>query len=222
MSGENALQTANDANNREERNTGNFRVGGSSFCAGSNTCMSNALLSRTAPRSHTHSPSLSLSPGIEYSDPSAVGSHSFEIAAGSIVTSFCSVTSPSELSLYTESSAAPPILPPASLCADYTIGDTIPVSRWYFDDKTDHDESYQPRSLAEISNFMAAVTRKEQFYYGMTDTWLYAALEKFPIENKRVLLMGSNVPWYEAICLVYKALECVTLEYNELQVSRQE
>jgi hypothetical protein len=28
--------------------------------------------------------------------------------------------------------------------------------------------------------------------------------------------MGSNVPWYEAICLAHGAGSCTTVEYNEL------
>jgi len=31
-----------------------------------------------------------------------------------------------------------------------------------------------------------------------------------------VLLVGSNVPWYEAVCLAFGAALCVTLEYNDL------
>lgn len=50
-----------------------------------------------------------------------------------------------------------------------------------------------------------------------TDTWLYSALNSYPISGSRVLLMGSTIPWYESVCIVHEASECVTLEYNELQ-----
>jgi len=56
-----------------------------------------------------------------------------------------------------------------------------------------------------------------QHYYGSTDTWLYAALKEYPIEGKNVLVIGSTIPWYEAICLYYKANSCTTIEYNPLQ-----
>jgi hypothetical protein len=29
-------------------------------------------------------------------------------------------------------------------------------------------------------------------------------------------MAGSNVPWYEAICIAFGAAECVTVDYNEL------
>jgi hypothetical protein len=40
------------------------------------------------------------------------------------------------------------------------------------------------------------VQARETHYYGDTDTWLYAALERYPIRGKRVLLMGeSTATW---------------------------
>ncbi len=34
--------------------------------------------------------------------------------------------------------------------------------------------------------------------------------------GRRVLIIGSTLPWYEAICVDAGAAECWTLEYNRL------
>lgn len=33
---------------------------------------------------------------------------------------------------------------------------------------------------------------RQTYYYGETDTWLYAALDRYPIEGKRVLIIGRS------------------------------
>lgn len=49
-------------------------------------------------------------------------------------------------------------------------------------------------------------------------TPLFASLQDaYPIQGLRVLVVGSNVPWYEAVCLAFGAATCVTLEYNALR-----
>tara|TARA_R110000824_G_scaffold1178_4_gene6342 strand:+ start:975 stop:1703 length:729 start_codon:yes stop_codon:yes gene_type:complete len=66
--------------------------------------------------------------------------------------------------------------------------------------------------------FEASLTRvqqKEQNYYGHTDTWLYEALEKYPIRDKDICLMGSTHPWYEAMVIAHGAKSCSVIEYSK-------
>ena len=46
---------------------------------------------------------------------------------------------------------------------------------------------------------------------------MFEALEAHPITGLDVLIIGSNVPWYEAICLAFGAASCTTVEYNALR-----
>ena len=55
----------------------------------------------------------------------------------------------------------------------------------------DPDKSYQRRSLEEIEQLVASARRRETYYYGKTDEWLYAALDRYPIQGLRVLIMGE-------------------------------
>ena len=112
---------------------------------------------------------------------------------------------------------SPPTAMPAALCARYTRGGAIPVSTLYYDDKTDPDKSYQARSRAHIDGLVERARRREAFYYNMTDVWMFAALDRHPVAGLDVLIIGSNVPWYEAICVARGARSCTTLEYNELR-----
>jgi len=78
-------------------------------------------------------------------------------------------------------------------------------------DKND-DENTSPFVTKLTLFHFITLGRRKQYYYKMTDTWLYEALDQFPIRGKKVLIMGSNVPWYESICMVFGAAECVTGE----------
>jgi hypothetical protein len=48
-----------------------------------------------------------------------------------------------------------------------------------------------PRTEAEIEAMVTRARQRETYYYGQTDTWLYAALDAHPIRFKRVLLIGG-------------------------------
>ena len=59
------------------------------------------------------------------------------------------------------------------------------------------------------------IKNKEQNYYGPTDTWMYEALEKYPIKDKHVVIFGSIHPWYEAMAIYYGASKCTVIEYSK-------
>lgn len=60
------------------------------------------------------------------------------------------------------------------------------------------------------------VEARRSAYYGETDQWLYQALESFPIAGKKVLIIGSQCPWYESVCLAYGALPHV-VDYGSIR-----
>src|SRR4029077_20610598 len=62
----------------------------------------------------------------------------------------------------------------------------------------------------------AAVSTRQTRYYGDTDLSLYQALEKFPIRELRVAVIGSTTPWYEAICLEFGAGHVTTIDYDQI------
>eukprot|EP00475_Leptophrys_vorax_P021830 TRINITY_DN2965_c0_g3_i1.p1 TRINITY_DN2965_c0_g3~~TRINITY_DN2965_c0_g3_i1.p1 ORF type:complete len:343 (-),score=4.82 TRINITY_DN2965_c0_g3_i1:179-1207(-) len=52
--------------------------------------------------------------------------------------------------------------------------------------------------------------------YGLNTTVaFYDAFEKFPLLGKSVLIIGSQVPWLEAMCLAYHASSITTVDFNK-------
>jgi len=120
-------------------------------------------------------------------------------------------------------STSPPWAMPADAVADFTMGLRSKVYHHYFDDFTDRaTKSYPIYSKDAIDALVARAEKREENYYGKTDSFLYAALRAHPIRGLRVLIIGSNVPWYESICIAHQAALCVTLEYNQLRYQHPE
>ena len=68
-------------------------------------------------------------------------------------------------------------------------------------------------SEAEINELILKAQNCQTNYYGNTDTCLYSALDDFPIVDKTVVVYGSRIPWYEAICLA-RGAHPITIDYN--------
>jgi hypothetical protein len=109
---------------------------------------------------------------------------------------------------------------PHHLCKRFTMDGRIKFVDWYYDQSTSH--TYRKRERREIDEFLEGTRLSQTYYYGITDTWMYEALAAFPIAGKKVLIMGSNVPWYESMCVTHGAALCLTVEYNEVHYDHPE
>ena len=113
-------------------------------------------------------------------------------------------------------SGAPPREIPTDMYNEFTDNGKIPVYEWYF------DESYPPEkpvvwTKKAINQNIRKIRRGNTWYYGITDTWLYQALEKHKshFKGKKVAVIGSITPWYESIVIHYGG-KPVTIEYNKI------
>ena len=108
----------------------------------------------------------------------------------------------------------PPREIPEELMDRYTLNRTIPVLYKYLNNSY---PSVEPLfySKSTIDAYIKKVKQHEVNYYGPTDTWLYEALEKYPIRDKDVVIIGSSIPWYESIVLAYGGRP-TTIEYNTI------
>lgn len=108
----------------------------------------------------------------------------------------------------------PPTVIPDHLYNEFTMNGTIPVIYAYSDDSQEKPYIY---TQEQVESFIDKAKAKETYYYGLTDTYLYQALDKYisHIENKNVAVMGSVLPWYESILLSYNACP-VTIDYNAI------
>jgi len=103
---------------------------------------------------------------------------------------------------------------PFNLINMFTMDGKIKIKNWYIDDTY---LSKKPKIYTEkqIIFFIKKIENRKTKYYGRTDLALYKALEKYSINGKRVVIMGSNCPWYESICLYHKG-ECTIVDYNKI------
>lgn len=92
----------------------------------------------------------------------------------------------------------------------------IPVIYQFRDDSYPSDRPII-FSAKEIKHLMKNALAKQLHYYGITDSYLYQALDEFKdhIENKNVAIIGSTTPWYESILLSYGA-HPTTIDYNKI------
>lgn len=100
------------------------------------------------------------------------------------------------------------------LVEKYSCGGRIPIEQWYLDDSysTSNPRVYTRR---RIDRYIRRIRQGCCGGYGMTDKWLYAALERHGVEGHQVAIMGSASPWYESICLVHGGKPTV-VEYNRI------
>ena len=84
----------------------------------------------------------------------------------------------------------------------------------YFLNEEANTNTFYKKSTVDL--YLEAISRRMTNYYGITDYWLYNALDDNPIEGKDVAVIGSLQPWYESICMSYGGTP-YTIEYNKLE-----
>jgi len=111
----------------------------------------------------------------------------------------------------------PPREIPSDLWDAYTDQGQIRVVPHYNDD-TAMSVGTRFFHRNELNDLIEKAKRKEANYYGITDQWLYEILDRQPelVVGKKVAIMGSTVPWYEAVILSYGGIP-VTIDYNRIE-----
>ncbi len=102
-------------------------------------------------------------------------------------------------------------IPPELLNA-YTLNGQIPLDDWYIDG-TQAPSSERVFTITELNELMEKAKKREVNYYGDTDNYLYAALDAFPVKGLDCAIMGTQIPWYESICITFGANSCTCIEY---------
>lgn len=108
----------------------------------------------------------------------------------------------------------PPREIPPEMMEGFTMGGRAPIEYNYID-STYPDNWPLIYTDYEIDTYLAKIGRREYFIYGMTDVWMWEAVEKYPIKGLSVVNMGSLTPWYESNCLYFGA-QSTTIDYNPI------
>ncbi len=113
-----------------------------------------------------------------------------------------------------------PIRIPREYRREYTLNGTIPVREWYFDQNY-HTKSAKMRIWERelVDAWTRLASRGElDGNYGRNETnHLKSALRHAQIQGGRVLVIGSEIPWVEAVVLSEGAKSIVTLEYGTIE-----
>ncbi|MEJ2041363.1 MAG: nodulation protein NodZ, partial [Desulfosarcinaceae bacterium] len=108
----------------------------------------------------------------------------------------------------------PPREIPSTLLPAFTMKGRIPIETWYINEV--NREGNLKYSFDFIEKLIDLARERKSCNYGDTDQWLYKMLDQYPIEGKTVLVMGSQVPFYEAVCIANGASP-TTVEFQKIQ-----
>jgi len=106
---------------------------------------------------------------------------------------------------------------PGKFYNDYVMDGTAIMEYRYFNDCSDETQKlFNDNFTQEVfSNYLQKAENKERNYYGPTDDWLYEALQKYPLTDKSICIIGSANPWYEAIAISHGVSNCTVIEYSK-------
>ena len=110
---------------------------------------------------------------------------------------------------------------PKELFDEYTLDSKIPVYDFHFASGANRTYLNYDKNLVE--SFVSKAASKSVMHYPETDQWLYEAIEKYPIKENNVLIIGSEEPCYEGVAIHYGATvtmveyQRVTSEHEKLK-----
>jgi len=105
---------------------------------------------------------------------------------------------------------------PEDLYDQYTINKSIDVYHWYQCQTGPAYDKQHVYPKTWIDEIIQRVKGRLQNYYGITDQFLYSAIDEYPFINKTVVIMGSQRPIYESVCIVFGAKNCTTIDFQPI------
>jgi hypothetical protein len=119
----------------------------------------------------------------------------------------------------------PPLkMPPKDLINEFTQNGDMPITKeWYINEVYSDSTSLNTSNIQEIikikdfSIWLDKVKKHEPLNYG--NTKLQTIMNKYlnRIQNKSILIMGTQIPWIEAISYELLASKITTLDYTRKQ-----
>lgn len=103
---------------------------------------------------------------------------------------------------------------PRDMLKGYTIDGAVKIHDLYIG--TSGSRTFLNYTTQAVDDFIEIVKNKGTLHYKETDEWLYEALEKYPVTNQSVLVIGSEEPCYEATAIHYGADNVTMVEYQKV------
>ena len=109
---------------------------------------------------------------------------------------------------------SPPTEIPLEYKERYTMNGKVTVKYHYVDQSAPPStNNHTENKIREWVN----LARKNGFpYYRNANTYLYQALDKYPIKDTKVCIFGSDKPWFEAVAITRGAKDIGVIEYRKI------
>lgn len=111
----------------------------------------------------------------------------------------------------------PPLEIPKELFDDFTINGKVKIKHQYIDN-TSFVRNHKFFYKQDIDKYISQIKEGRTFYYGKTDIWLRDALDKYPLKNLKVGIIGSQKPLYESFVLCYGG-KPFTIDYHKIETN---
>ena len=102
---------------------------------------------------------------------------------------------------------------PKEMYDGYSMNGKVEIHENYVMSGSNRRYYHYPFDL--VNNFVGMGNNRKVSHYPETDTWLYDALDKYPINDKSYLIIGSEEPYYEGIEISRKA-NVMMVEYQKV------
>jgi len=106
----------------------------------------------------------------------------------------------------------PPRHMPSELVEQYTLSGRIPVIDYYIHEGPPAPLQWTTKSFGWYPKRAA---KRRRMYYGDTDLHLHDAVDHCHLRDLEVVVLGSETPWYECICMHHGA-KVTTIEYRDV------
>jgi len=109
---------------------------------------------------------------------------------------------------------------PEEILNYYTLNDTIPVIKFnrFFKDANDtHQDIWTKKDIDEKINLVKNDMLKGTYGNKAIIKELKELFQESNMEGKKILVIGSETPWIEALCLHAGAAKVTTLEYGRIK-----
>lgn len=116
----------------------------------------------------------------------------------------------------------PPKTIPDAMRHDYTLGNRVEIGAWYFTQRYAGGEARENVwTVQRVDDMLAGLKRRDLgANYGQTATNIFHDVvtnQSHFMKGAHVLVVGSENPWVEAICLAAGAAKVTTLEYGRIK-----
>lgn len=110
----------------------------------------------------------------------------------------------------------PPKEMPQELYSNYTLNGRVQVSNMYFSQKYNQNPEPHKWSVQHIEGLVQKASNLEEFSYGAETHYLYNMFDQFPVKGLHGVVLGTEMPWLEAILLSKGVKRLLTVEYQEI------